>query len=121
MKYLCLCYYDAQKFTTLTPAEVAAIGPECQPYDVALRATGKMVSLGSLSLPAEWRTIKPVNGKPVVTPGPISAAAQQAGAFFIIDAANMDEAIAVASKHATANVGENLGFALEVCGCEMFE
>ena len=49
MKYLCLCYYDAEKEARLSQEELAAIGPACKPHDAALRATGKVVVQGSLA------------------------------------------------------------------------
>jgi len=121
MKYLCLCYYDTEKFAHLSQREVEAIGQECRPYDAALRATGKVLSQGSLALPQEWKTVRPVGRKPVVADGPLSNASQQAGALFIVEADTIDEATSVASKHAAANYGEHLGFAVEVRPCEAFE
>jgi hypothetical protein len=121
VKYLCLCYYDTATFASLSQEELEAIGPECKPHDAALRATGKVMAQGSFSLPHQWRTLRPVHRKPVAADGPLSNAPQQAGAFFIVEAHNIDDATAVASKHAAANYGEHLGFAVEVRPCEMFE
>ena len=121
MKFICFCYYDAKKFKSLSPAEVAAIGPTCEPHDKQLRATGKVLVQSSLSLPETWKCVRPRNGQPVTTDGPLSPADQQVGAFLIVEADTMEEATRVASKHATANVGEDLGFAMEVHACERFE
>ena len=121
MKYLCFCYYDTKKFATLSEAEMEAIGPNCQPHDAALRAAGNVFAQGSLSLPQTWKCALPKNGKPVVIDGPYSQADRQVGAFIILEAQDMDEAMHVASKHAAANYGEHLGFAVEVRACEMFE
>ena len=71
MKYLCLCYYDAEKEAQLSQEELEAIGPACKPHDAALRATGKVVVQGSLAPYQEWKTIRPVNGTPVVSDGPL--------------------------------------------------
>ena len=121
MKYLCLCYYDTDKFTKLSQEELAQIGPECKPHDAVLLATGKVVASGSLALPQEFRTIRPIDRKPSVSVGPFSAVPEQVGAFFIVDAQDIDEAIEVASKHAAANYGEHIGFAVEVRPCDSFE
>jgi len=121
MKYLCLCYYDTKKFATLSPAELEAVGDQCHPYDAALRATGKLVAQGSLSQPQTWKCVRPQNGKAVITDGPYTQGNLQVGAFFIVEAGGMDEALRVASKHAAANYGEHIGFAVEVRACEMFE
>ena len=104
MKYLCLCYYDAEKFAGLSESELDAIGPACAPYDVALKATGKISAHGSLALPSECKTIRPVSGKPVTSDGTLTNLAQQVGAFFMVDAENIDEAVTVAAKHPAANI-----------------
>jgi hypothetical protein len=121
MKYLCLCYYDAEKEAQLSQEELEAIGPACKPHDAALRATGKVVVQGSLAPYHEWKTIRPVNGTPVVSDGPLLNIPQLAGAFLIVDADTIDEATAVASKHAAANYGEHIGMAVEVRQCESFD
>jgi hypothetical protein len=54
-------------------------------------------------------------------PGPYSPDNQRAGAFFIVEAKDADEARAVAEKHPAANLGEALGFAVEVRPCALFE
>ena len=121
MKYLCLCYYDTEKFSRLSPEQLAEIGPACRPHDAILRATGKVVVQGSLAEPEDWKTIRPVNGTPVVSNGPLSDATQRAGAFIIVEADTIDEATAVASKHAAANYGDHVGMAVEVRQCESFD
>jgi hypothetical protein len=121
MKYLCLCYYDTEKFAALTNDQKSAVGEACHPYDLELRATGKVLFVGSLSEPADWRTIKPENGKPVVSQGSISGSTSQAGAFIILEADSIEEATQVASKHPAANYGEHLGFAVDVRLCESFD
>jgi len=121
MKYLCLCYYDTNTFAGLSPSELEAIGPACQPHDAALKATGKMIVQGSLSLPDTWSHFVPKQGKPVLAQGPYLKSNHQAGAFFVIEAETAEVAQQVASKHAAANYGEHLGFAVEVRACEMFE
>ncbi|HVK56729.1 MAG TPA: YciI family protein [Burkholderiales bacterium] len=121
MKYLCLCYYDTDAFADLDPIEAQAIGPACRPHDAALKATGKLIVQGSLCLPDAWMHFVPNNGKPTLTHGPYRKGGSQAGAFFIIEAETIEEAQQVASKHAAANYGEHLGFAVEVRACEMYE
>ena len=121
MKYLCLCYYDTDAFARLSPAEAEKIGPACRPHDANLKATGKLVVQGSLSDPDKWSHFVPKNGKPQAAAGPYTPGGRQAGAFFVIEAGTPEEAQQVASKHAAANFGEHLGFAVEVRGCEMYE
>ena len=121
MKFLCLCYYDTAAFARISAEEAAKIGPACKPHDARLKATGKVAAIGSLSDPEKWSTFVPKDGKPVHSGGPYSESTRQAGAFFIVEAKDMEEARQVASKHPAANFGEQLGFAVEVRPCERYE
>jgi len=121
VKFLCLCYYDTAAFAKLTSAEAAKIAPACEPHDARLKATGKVPVIGSLASPEKWSTFVPRDGKPGHRSGAHTAGTQQAGAFFIVEAQDMEEAKAVASKHPAANFGEHLGFAVEVRPCERYE
>lgn len=121
MKYLCLCYYDVDIVSNLSPEEGAKIGPACQPYDGLLQATGKLVVHASLSHPDSWSYFVPQDGKPHHVQGRYLPGPQQAGAFFIIEAESEEEALQAAANHAAANYGEKLGFAVEVRACESYD
>ena len=102
MKYLCLCYYDQSRFEALSESERKAIGPACRPHDEALRASGRLMLVGSLALPSASRTVRPGDGRPSVRKGPFAPTDEPLGAFFIIEAEDMDEAVEIASKHPSA-------------------
>jgi hypothetical protein len=121
MKYLCLGYYDATKFAALPKSEAEALVKQCRDHDEALRKTKKMTVLGSLAAPREWKSIRPGRGKPFVTDGPYTESKELVGAFFIIEAKDMAEAVAIASKHPAAHLGADVGWGVEVRACEMYE
>lgn len=121
MKYLCLCYYDTQKVAAWSQADMDAVPEACKPHDKALHETGKLALVGSLDFPEAWKTIRPANGQPIVSDGPYSNSRDQAGAFFIVEAANMEEAVKVASKHPGANLGTYFGGGIEVRACDSYE
>jgi hypothetical protein len=56
----------------------------------------------------------------MVTDGPFVETKEQVGGFFIIEANDLDEAIRVASKHPAANLGETVGWAVEIRPIEGF-
>ena len=114
MKYLCLAYYDESKFDALSKADLDAIVRECQPYDEALRTSGHLVSQSSLDAARSSTSLRPRNGRILVTDGPFAETTEQIGGFFIIEARDLNEAILVASKHPAANLNEHLGWGIEV-------
>lgn len=121
MKFLCLAYYDDKKFDALPKAELDAIVSQCRSHDEALRKSGHLLTVGSLGPPRSSTTVRPRNGKVTITDGPFAEAKEQVGAFFIIEARDRDEAIAVASKHPAAHVGEEAGWGIEVRPIEVFD
>jgi hypothetical protein len=114
MKYLCLAYYDEQKFDALPKGELDAIVRECKAHDEALHESGHLIAVASLSPPRATISVRPRNGKPSVTDGPFAETKEQIGAFFIIEAPDLNAAIRVASQHPAAHLGENVGWGIEV-------
>jgi hypothetical protein len=121
MRYLCLCYYDQKKFDALSRNDLQAIGPACRPHDEALRKSGRLILVGSLALPPSSRTVRPANGRPSITDGPYAATDEPLGAFFIIEAEDMNEAVEVASKHPGAHLGKYFGGGIEVRPIDMLD
>jgi hypothetical protein len=121
MRYLCLCYYDQKKFDALSKSDLEAIGPACRPHDEALRNSGRLILVGSLALPPSSRTVRPASGRPSITDGPYAATDEPLGAFFIIEADDMDEAVEVASKHPGAHLGRYFGGGIEIRPIDMLD
>jgi len=121
MKYLCVCYYDAEGFAKLQPADFEKIGALCAPHDARLKASGKVSLIGSLSLPNDFRTLRVRNGVTTDESGPYEQTKEPFGAFFIVDAENMDEAARIARLHPGTHLGEIFGGGIEIRPIEMLE
>jgi hypothetical protein len=121
MKYLCLAYYNPEKFAALAPADVQALVSQCPAKDAELKKTGRLVVSASLEGPQAAFALRPRGGKPQVTDGPYAEAKEMVGGFFIIEAADRDEAVRVASLHPAATLGEGVGWAIEVHPIGFFE
>jgi hypothetical protein len=120
MNYLCLAYYDEEKFETLSESDLDALGRECRPHDEELRKTGRLVATGSLQPARSAKIVRPRNGKVSVTDGPFAETKEQVGGFFILEAADLDEAIRLASLHPAALMNEHLGWGIEVRPIDFF-
>jgi hypothetical protein len=114
MQFLCLGYYDEKKFEALKKEQLSEIVSQCKVYDEELYRGGKVTLVASLSATKVSKAIRPKNGKPFVTDGPYAETKEQLGSFFIIEAESLEEATAEASKHPAANLGEQLGWGIEV-------
>jgi len=127
MKYVCLTYYDPNVANALSASETQELTAACKPHYEAWGKSGKLVALGGLSDPQAWKTIRPtdtlgdVDGQPIVADGPYLPSGHRIGAFFIVEARDIDEAVEIAAKHPSAHTGRFLGGGIEVCACEAFE
>ena len=120
MKFLCLGYYDEKKFDALPKAELDAIVRECHAHDEVLRKSGHLIVVASLAPTRTSTSVRPRNGKPSVTDGPFAETKEQIGAFFIIEARDLNEATEVASQHPAAHLGEQVGWGIEVRPIDYF-
>jgi hypothetical protein len=114
MKFLCLGYLNEKEFDALGPAKQAEAMRDCPEHCRNMRATGKVIAEAGLLASGEACTIRARNRKPSVTDGPFVDTKEQLGGFFIVEAANIDEAVEVASKHPAAQLGEEYGWGIEV-------
>jgi len=121
MKYLCLAYYDEAKFTALPKAELDALVSDCQSRDQDLRDSGQLELVASLAEPRSATILRPRHGSTTITDGPFAETKEQLGAFFIIEAHDLNDAIRVASKHPAAQLGEHVGWCIEVRQIEYFD
>lgn len=114
MKFLCLAYYDLEAFDATPGEELRAIVTQCPPHDAELRESGHLLSLASLAGVRASVSLRPRGGKPTVTDGPFMETKEQIGSFFLIEAADMAEAIRIASLHPAALLGEKIGWGIEI-------
>ena len=98
MKYLCLVYGEETKMASMNDAH-------CVAYDDDLRARGKCVASEALQPVRTAVTVRVRNGVTSVTDGPFAETKEMLAGFYLIDAAGMDEAVAIAAKIPPAEVG----------------
>jgi hypothetical protein len=105
MKYLCLLYNEERHLAAMPPAAVEAVAGECVAYDEALARDGKFVACERLQPTRAARTVRFGDGKMSVTDGPFAETKEQLAGFYLIDARDFEEAIALAAKIPPARLG----------------
>ena len=95
MKYMLLIY---QGETVLTDAERQACYVESAGIARDLAAEGRFISANPLQSISTATSVRVRNGKSTVTDGPFAETREQLGGFYIIEAKDLDEAIAVANR-----------------------
>ena len=98
MRYVCLVYMNEKDLDQVPDAE-------CLAYGESLRSAGCYVTGDALQSVATATTVRVRNGKVSMTDGPFAETKEQLAGFYAIDAASLDEAIAIAAKIPPARVG----------------
>jgi hypothetical protein len=112
MKYLCLLYGNQEKMSKLSKDDFAALAEKCKTYDAELNRTGAVRTVETL----EWdvTTVRARDGKPTVIDGPFVETRDVVASYLVIEANDLNDAIRIASLHPAANMGENLGWGIEI-------
>jgi hypothetical protein len=121
MQFLCLCHYDLEAFGKLGPADFAEIARICAPRDAELKASGKVSLIGSLGMPDQYRTIRAGQDGVSVTDGPYAVTGEPSGAFFIVEADSIEQAVEVARLHPGTHLGHLMKGGIEVRPIDQLE
>jgi len=105
MKYLLLVYAAEAGFMNMTPEQQAAGAEAYNRFTQDIKESGKWVGSNRLKPVASATTVRVRDGKRVVTDGPFVETKEQLGGYYLIDAKDLDEAIAIASRCPGAHHG----------------
>ena len=102
MKYLLLIYGDeaaaAAMAADTTPEQQAAQIQPWYDYGDWLTEKGWFVAGDALQPTSTATTVRASDGKPVVTDGPFAETKEQLGGYYLLDVANLDEAIEAGTR-----------------------
>ena len=105
MKYMLLIYQDEPGWEAITETERQAIYLEYRKLRDELTSRGKFVTGSQLQPIATATTVRVRDGKELVTDGPFAETHEQLGGYFLVEAANLDEATAIAARIPSARTG----------------
>ncbi|MBM7787799.1 YciI family protein [Tenggerimyces flavus] len=107
MEFLILLYGDEAGEEALPKEELRAITQRHHEYGALLRADGKLVYGTGLRGTDSATTMRRGNGQ--ITDGPYADTKEQIGGFYLVDCADLDEAMDIAKK-----VPDSPGLTLEI-------
>jgi hypothetical protein len=102
MKYMLLVYMDEQ---AMNDAEREQCYKDSALLTHELNSRGRYLSASPLQPVANATSVRIRQGKRLVTDGPFAETREQLGGFFMIDAADLDEAIGIAARIPAAGKG----------------
>ena len=97
MKYVCLGFADQVKFAALPPEEAQRMMEECFAYDDELRRGGHFLGGEALDSATNAVTLRFKEGKVEVTDGPFVETKEALGGILLLEARDMNHAIALMS------------------------
>lgn len=105
MKYLCLAYEEEDKLNSLSKEDWTVLRNETLSYVQELRDRRLLIATEPLRSARTAATVRVRSGNVSITDGPFAETKEQLGGFFMIDAKNMEEALAIASRWPSARIG----------------
>src|SRR4029450_5119804 len=105
MKFICLGYADHSQFEGVPTDEVKSLMEECFAYDDELRRGGHFLGGEALQVASNAVTLRFQDGKVAVTDGPYAETKEQLGGILLLEARDLNHAIALMSKHPGVRFG----------------
>lgn len=105
MKYLCLIYDEEKVLASMTKTESDAFMGEYFGFTEAIRRSGQYVAGEALQPVHTATTVRVRGGKTSTTDGPFAETKEQLGGYYLIEAADLNEAIQVAARIPSARTG----------------
>lgn len=105
MTFLCLAYEEQKKLDDLTQSEWQVLRQETLDYVESLRKSGHLVATHALKSATTASIVRVRDGRPAITDGPFAETKEQIGGFFLVEARDREEAVALAARWPSARIG----------------
>ncbi len=105
MQYLLLIYQREAELNGWTDADKAALYEAYGPFTQGIVKSGHMRAGAGLQPIATATTVRVRDGKTLTTDGPFAETKEQLAGFYLVEAKDIDEAIAIAAKIPSARFG----------------
>ena len=105
MRFICFGYGDPAVFGSMSEEEMNAAMEECMAYDDELRRGGHFVGGEPLQEPKSAVTLRYASNGVDVTDGPYMETKEFLGGILILEARDLNHAIALISKHPGVRFG----------------
>jgi hypothetical protein len=108
MRYLLLIYGDETQAQKLSEVERGTLFAEYRAFSESIQASGAFQAGNPLESVRTATTVRMRNGKTVATDGPFAETKEQLGGYYLVEAKDRDEAIAIASRIPSVRIGGSI-------------
>jgi hypothetical protein len=105
MKYILLIHDDEKAWEKLSQAEQGQMYAEYGKFSQEIKSSGQYLAGHQLHPTSSATSVRVRDGKRVLTDGPFAETREQLGGFYLVDAKDLDEAIALAGRIPSARFG----------------
>lgn len=105
MQYLLMCCFEEQRWNAIPQGERDTVMQEYGRFVEDTTRAGQYLAGAKLKASSAATTVREKNGKPVITDGPYAETKEQLGGYHLIEAKDLDEALAIARRIPTLKVG----------------
>jgi hypothetical protein len=105
MQYLLLIYANEQTWADMPPEQSQAMYGEYYAFTNSVKESGHYRSGEALTPTNTATTVRVREGKTLTTDGPFAETREQLGGFYLIEAADLDDAIKIAARIPDARIG----------------
>jgi hypothetical protein len=105
MQYLLLIYGVESQFETMPGAEETKMHQAYGAFTQGIISSGNFKGGNRLHPTSKATTVRVRDGKKLVTDGPFAETKEQLGGYYLIEAADLDEATAIAARIPGASFG----------------
>ncbi|HTV94853.1 MAG TPA: YciI family protein [Steroidobacteraceae bacterium] len=105
MQYLLMIYANEQETVALGQAALSQMSQEYAEFTKSIVQAGQFKAGDRLRPVATASTVRVRNGKTLVTDGPFAETREQLGGYYLVEAKNLDEALAMAARIPGARYG----------------
>jgi len=105
MNYVCLVYGEESYIGALGKEGLGDLDRRATAYDKSLEKAGKLVIAQALQSVRTSKSVRKRKGKVVTTDGPFAETKEQLLGFVMLDAENLEEALAIAGDSPIAEWG----------------
>lgn len=105
MKYMLLVHHDENGINALDGNELQQMQAESVQLANEIDSDGQYVDAAPLYSASTGKCVRMRQGQPLITDGPFAETREQLGGYFLINADDLDEALAIAARVPGARIG----------------
>jgi hypothetical protein len=105
MQYMLLIYDEEKKWAALSEGERGKLMADYDKFTKQIVASGHFKAGDALQPTASATTVRLRDGKTLTTHGPFAETREQLGGYYLVEAKDLDEAVAIAARIPASRTG----------------